>query len=237
MKKYLIVFSLFLLCPLLMLPASSGAQPTLTGGIVYATDSSGGANKAMYWNTLGGDAVWNLYVKDSAGFINSGNGGGASLNYSLNPGIHTFSFHSQPNGTQNSDYLGLNLFLDTNNANPAISVFASRYDGGGYFPPFYANSNLNTRTLTGAGAPASGSLSYTSGNYIVTLTDYHVADWTVSPANLVGTFNNVPSGSNDFQGQFTLDVAVAPEPVSSTLFIVGGATLGFRRLRKKISNT
>jgi hypothetical protein len=30
------------------------------------------------------------------------------------------------------------------------------------------------------------------------------------------------------------DVAVVPEPISSTLFIVGGATLGFRRFRKKL---
>ena len=29
------------------------------------------------------------------------------------------------------------------------------------------------------------------------------------------------------------DIAVVPEPISSTLFIVGGATLGFRRFRKK----
>ena len=30
-----------------------------------------------------------------------------------------------------------------------------------------------------------------------------------------------------------VNVAVAPEPISSTLFLVGGATLGFRRFRKK----
>lgn len=32
------------------------------------------------------------------------------------------------------------------------------------------------------------------------------------------------------------DLSVAPEPISSTLFLIGGATLGFRRMRKKITN-
>lgn len=32
---------------------------------------------------------------------------------------------------------------------------------------------------------------------------------------------------------FNLNLNVVPEPISSTLFIVGGATLGFRRFRKK----
>ena len=32
---------------------------------------------------------------------------------------------------------------------------------------------------------------------------------------------------------YSMSLGVAPEPVSSTLFIVGGATLGFRRFRKK----
>jgi hypothetical protein len=37
------------------------------------------------------------------------------------------------------------------------------------------------------------------------------------------------------QGNFTVSVApvLVPEPISSALFIVGGATLGFRRFRKK----
>ena len=43
---------------------------------------------------------------------------------------------------------------------------------------------------------------------------------------------NVSSNYDDFE--FTnVYVNVAPEPFSSTLFIVGGATLGFRRFRKK----
>ncbi len=46
---------------------------------------------------------------------------------------------------------------------------------------------------------------------------------------------NPKSGAySDFKALAVRDgLAVVPEPVSSTLFIVGGATLGFRRFRKK----
>ncbi len=41
----------------------------------------------------------------------------------------------------------------------------------------------------------------------------------------------------DHVGEFTIDIVhapvVVPEPISSTLFLIGGATLGFRRFRKK----
>ncbi len=42
-----------------------------------------------------------------------------------------------------------------------------------------------------------------------------------------------PSGDIMPTSAAIIDVAVAPEPISSTLFLVGGATLGFRRFRKK----
>lgn len=45
--------------------------------------------------------------------------------------------------------------------------------------------------------------------------------------DLVGSYNN-GSGNVAF-------MAIVPEPISSTLFLIGGATLGFRRFRKKIN--
>jgi len=36
--------------------------------------------------------------------------------------------------------------------------------------------------------------------------------------------------------QTTTNVAIVPEPISSTLFLVGAATLGYRRFRKTIKN-
>ena len=60
--------------------------------------------------------------------------------------------------------------------------------------------------------------------------------------NLVNAYNNALEDSN-FNSDDRLDFIVrpnggssppvVPEPISSTLFIVGGATLGFRRFRKK----
>ncbi len=46
--------------------------------------------------------------------------------------------------------------------------------------------------------------------------------------------NNVVGGTAEING--IDNVAVAPEPISSILFVVGGATLGFRRFRKKFKN-
>jgi hypothetical protein len=45
-----------------------------------------------------------------------------------------------------------------------------------------------------------------------------------------GGLYNDPGDSTNWDA---LDVHMTPEPVSSTLFIIGGATLGFRRFRKK----
>lgn len=53
----------------------------------------------------------------------------------------------------------------------------------------------------------------------------------------VNFFNGHQSGSYKTSSRYNaMAVRVVPEPISSTLFIVGGATLGFKRLRKKLKN-
>ena len=67
----------------------------------------------------------------------------------------------------------------------------------------------------------------------------------VDNGNLINAYNNALE-VNSFDSENTLDFIarpnggnappVVPEPISATLFIAGGATLGFRRFRKKIQN-
>jgi len=61
------------------------------------------------------------------------------------------------------------------------------------------------------------------------------ADVAFNNANLWGTLvADSMTGTGEFHyPPFNPDVPVVPEPVSSILFIVGGATLGFRSFRKK----
>lgn len=58
-----------------------------------------------------------------------------------------------------------------------------------------------------------------------------IAAWRFS------TSNGIQEGTHKgtyYSAMAVMDgLAVAPEPISSTLFIIGGATLGFRRFRKK----
>ena len=61
------------------------------------------------------------------------------------------------------------------------------------------------------------------------------ADVNFNSAHIDGTLiANSLTGTGEFHKyEFDHDVPVVPEPISSTLFIVGGATLGFRNFRKK----
>ncbi len=64
-------------------------------------------------------------------------------------------------------------------------------------------------------------------------------DVTMEMSGEIATFQTIAnmqfgsSGYVDFTSASRVSSTVVPEPISSTLFIAGGATLGFRRFRKK----
>jgi hypothetical protein len=53
------------------------------------------------------------------------------------------------------------------------------------------------------------------------------------PNNAISINTESATGFNEGFMTSLTQATVVPEPIGSTLFIVGGATLGFRRFRKK----
>ena len=68
-----------------------------------------------------------------------------------------------------------------------------------------------------------------------TLDYYYYSDPIfTSTGNNTGMFKFKVDNPNGVLYTLAVTPSIVPEPVSSTLFIIGGATLGFRRFRKKI---
>lgn len=203
---------------------------TFTGAILFGTDSSGnyqsspGANNA--WNTLGGDAPYNLYLTLNGSALNTGNGAGASINVPLVAGqTYQIGFAvEQPLAAE----FGLNLFFDGDNTNPGISALMT-YTLGCCGPPaiFQANTAANTPDLTALSlVPGAGTLVLRSGGLRVELTDA-----TILPTlgSYTSAYSEIPDlNGPDSTGVFTLAVTNdVPEPSSLVLLIAPVLAVGF----------
>ncbi|MBZ5590464.1 MAG: hypothetical protein LAO05_18085 [Acidobacteriia bacterium] len=202
----------------LLVTSAATAQPTLTGMVQFSTDSAGSAVGGQVWNTLAGGA-WNLYViQGPAGgpFVNTGDGPTTSIAIPLPIGTHSFTLNSDYSNVA-VPYMGLNLFFAGDNTNPRISVFGADGVLGG------AATGGNTFTLAASPIPGANTLSFTTDNYRVTLSDF-LYSANVASSDRVQPFDSSPNGRNDNLVTFTLTVEALP--AVPTLTTAGIAVLG-----------
>jgi probable HAF family extracellular repeat protein len=74
-----------------------------------------------------------------------------------------------------------------------------------------------------------------SSNGMQNLNDFlpSSSGWTLTTANAINNAGQIVGNGYINGEQHAFLMTVIPEPLSTTLFLVGGATLGFRRFRKK----
>ena len=253
MKSRILMIAFGICCWLL---TSQQTRADLALSKITASDTGADGNfeygpQQFFWDTIGGNAVSNLYVQPNppmnlaGSFINYGdsdfpNPPPVAISLVLTPGTHTFAvFGALPTDT---GHFGINLFFngnlsDDDNLNPIvapqISAFAELYDGNNN-PTFAAIPN-DKYVYVRQGAPdrafAAGQLSFVSGGLVVTLTDFRWNASTVYNLDRVGSFDDISDGQADAIGQFTLSVTSIPEPSSAMQFLLASLGLCFRRRR------
>jgi len=219
----------------LLFSGLSIGAPLLTGLTTFSANATGASSGGQLWNTVGGDGFYNLYVTQpntslAGPFLNSGNAASTSISVDLSaPGAYTFYILGEP-GTSISHF-GLNLFFDGIGATPGITVYRP-INGGGSID----TTTAATRSLNGGSTPGAGSLTYTSGDTVVTLTDYSWftnASTGLPTVDRIQAYASTPNASADFRGLFVLEVVstAIPEPGTWALLLVGLAGLGFAKNR------
>lgn len=208
----------------------------LTGAIIFSADANGDNLGGQIWNTSAVDdsGHWNLYLRQGATFINSGNASLLEIDIPLLAGLHTFDLFGDSG--YDMPYYGLNLFFQGDDATPAISAMLPV--GGA----FATNLAPNTFTLQGQGGPtvpAASSLSAHFGGWLVTLTSF---TWNLPSAGAFDLVSPYDLGANshpDSFGSLSLQVTFVREPPSLAVFTCGlllmffsMTALEFRRRQK-----
>ncbi len=206
--------------------SSMASATTLTGATTFGTSSNGSSN-GDYWNTLGGDGTYNLYLWTPSGWVNTGDGAGTSININMLPGTYTYTLYANP-GSTSENFAGLNLFFNGAGTTPRISVFAPISSH-----LFSNNSSTNTRALDSTLVTGANASVFVDGVTTVSLTDFVLNNPQVGTAtDFVSPFSNAPNGTNDLIGSFTLSVTNTPEPSALILCGAGLSALGFFRRRR-----
>ncbi|MGA3044277.1 MAG: hypothetical protein ABSF54_26170 [Bryobacteraceae bacterium] len=187
---------------IVLIPLSAYPQTTLTGAIQFSTNSSGAFSGADYWNTLGGDSAWDLWLAlnaDATLPVNGPSDAQAAISIPLLAGnSYKYYIFASPNGTFSFD--GLNLFFDGNDSTPGISVFGA-LNGSRFLPNSSSTLTLQFTTVAGSGKGF-----YSSGGVIAVLTGYDLNTPATPPGDVCRPFGFSPGGALSLFGSFALQV-------------------------------
>jgi hypothetical protein len=212
-------------------PQDARANVVLDGAVIYdgANDGIGLTNSTV----PGGYRLYISLNSPTSNFINAPD---STISYNLSLGttvFYMFGFLDLPLA-QDSGYgpleptFGLNLFINDAPFNflatPELSgTTASNYGSG----PNFSSTSLSATTP--------GSLAYTIGNLVITLTDFNfkIPSDGGTGFNLVSAFSPTPDteGTDNLVGEFTLNVSAVPgsavpEPSTWAMLALGFTCLG-----------
>ncbi|MES1180248.1 MAG: LamG domain-containing protein [Verrucomicrobiota bacterium] len=212
-------WSWVILLAAIFLQGTAIAQVRLTDVTTFGADASGSSSgQPDVWDTRPGGNYNNwLQSLPSGVFLNGPSDTNAQPDIILSPGTNVIRIYTE-SGIDNGNF-GINLFFN-GSLTPSISAFGPMLTTASQAHSFAADSAFPTWGASPATSPpiqAAGTLTFVSGNQLITLTDFYWATPSVYGLDQGGTDSLGADGTLDYVGGITLVVSTNPPITTAEL--------------------